>query len=46
MVELLKSTISISHYSVALVTLCGKGIKQSQSPRETNDSESDFTLAR
>jgi hypothetical protein len=31
------------HHKVALVTLCGKGIKQSQSPRETDDSESNFT---
>jgi hypothetical protein len=27
---------------IALVTLCDKGIKQSQSPRETDDSESNF----
>ena len=27
---------------VPLLTLCGKGIKQSQYPRETDDSESNF----
>jgi hypothetical protein len=30
------------HHQVALITLCGKGINQSQSPRETDDSESNF----
>ena len=32
--------------TVSLLTLCGKGIKQSQFPRETDDSESNFHLAR
>jgi hypothetical protein len=42
MVELIITNISITHYIVALVTLCDKRIKQSQSPRETDDSESNF----
>jgi hypothetical protein len=42
MVERIITNISISHHIVALVTLCDKGIKQSQSPRETDDSESNF----
>jgi hypothetical protein len=40
------SSINFDNYNVALVTLCDKGIKQSQSPRETDDSESNFNLAR
>jgi hypothetical protein len=36
------SSINFDNYNVALVTLCDKGIKQSQSPRETDDSESNF----
>jgi hypothetical protein len=42
MVELIITNISITHHIVTLVTLCDKGIKQSQSPRETDDSESNF----
>jgi hypothetical protein len=38
------STISITHHIVALVTLCDKGIKQSQSSWEADDSESNLTL--
>jgi hypothetical protein len=32
----------LHNHKVALVTLYDKGIKQSQSPRETDDSESNF----
>ena len=32
----------LSIINVSLLTLCGKGIKQSQFPRETDDSESNF----
>jgi hypothetical protein len=42
MVELIITNINITPHIVALVTLCDKGIKQSQSPRETDDSESNF----
>jgi hypothetical protein len=42
MVELIITNISITHHIVALVTLCDKGIKQSQSPQETDDFESNF----
>jgi hypothetical protein len=42
MVELFKQTSSFDHHQVALITLCGKGIKQSQSPRETDDSKLNF----
>jgi hypothetical protein len=42
MVEFIITNINITHHIVALVTLCDKGIKQSQSPRETDDSESNF----
>jgi hypothetical protein len=47
MVELFKQTSFFDHHQIALITLCGKVIKQSQSPRETDDSESNFkNLAR
>jgi hypothetical protein len=47
MVELFKQTSFFGHHQIALITLCGKGIKQSQSPREMDDSESNFkNLAR
>ena len=36
----------LSIINVSLLTLCGKGIKQSQFPRETDDSESNFHLLR
>jgi hypothetical protein len=42
MVELSKQTSFFDHHQVAIITLCGKGIKQSQSPQETDDSESNF----
>jgi hypothetical protein len=42
MVELFKQTSFFGHHQIALITLCGKGIKQSQSPREMDDSESNF----
>jgi hypothetical protein len=42
MVELIITNIIITHHIVALVTLCDRGIKQSQSPRETDDFESNF----
>jgi hypothetical protein len=42
MVEIFYTNIIFDHYQVALITLCGKGIKQSQSPREMDDSESNF----
>jgi hypothetical protein len=42
MVDLIITNISITHYIVALVTLSDKGIKQSQSPRETDDFELNF----
>ena len=42
MVEELISFNHIEHCFVPLITLCGKGIKQSQFPRETDDSESNF----
>ena len=42
MVEELISSNHIKHRFVPLLTLCGKGIKQSQFPRETDDSESNF----
>ena len=32
----------LSIINVSLLTLCGKGIEQSQYPRETDDSESNF----
>ena len=32
----------LSIINVSLLTLCGKGIKQSQFPQETDDSESNF----
>jgi hypothetical protein len=42
MVELSKQTSFFDHHQVALITLCGKGIKQSQSLRETDNYESNF----
>ena len=42
MVEELISSNHIKHRFVPLLTLCGKGIKPSQFPRETDDSESNF----
>jgi hypothetical protein len=42
MVEPFKQTSFFDHYQGALITLCGKGIKQSQSPGETDDSELNF----
>ena len=42
MVEELISSNHIKDCFVPLLTLCGKGIKQSQFPRETDDSESNF----
>ena len=42
MVEELISSNHIEHCFVPLLTLCGKGIKQSQFSRETDDSESNF----
>ena len=42
MVEELISFNHIEHCFVPLLTLCGKGIKQSQYLRETDDSESNF----
>jgi hypothetical protein len=36
------ANIIFNHHQVALITLCGKGIKQSQSPRETDYFESNF----
>ena len=42
MVEELISSNHIKHHFVPLLTLCGKGIKQSQFPRETDNSESNF----
>jgi hypothetical protein len=38
--------IKIIPLIIALLTLCGRRNKQSQSPRETDNSESNFTLAR
>ena len=46
MVEELISFNHIEHCFVPLLTLGGKGIKQSQFPRETDDSESNFHLPR
>jgi hypothetical protein len=42
MVDPFKANIIFDHHQVALITLCDKGIKQSQSSRETDDSESNF----
>jgi hypothetical protein len=43
MVESFKQNIIFDNHKVAPVTLCGKGIKQSQSLRETDDFELNFT---
>src|SRR6185437_10650366 len=42
MVEKLLHPTRLSIIFVSLLTLCGKGIKQSQFPRETDDSESNY----
>ena len=42
MVEELISSNHIKNCFIPLLTLCGKWIKQSQFPRETDDSESNF----
>ena len=42
MVEEIFASNKIKYHKISLLTLCGKGIKQSQYPRETDDSESNF----